>query len=246
MNIVRGMVNRLLGSVPINPAGSIVPARMGSYGEIYVRESHGYTSAADEGSYFTAGHPTVDTAILASASIAAYTAVSPLFIIQNNAAIGGKNIILDYIRWQTAVATAAATNWILTLVTDTIKRYASAGSTLTPRAARTDILASASIAQVYAGALVATAASSPIILFNQIVRSSIPIINESYHLKFGSSSGHGEAPLIAAVAATTALRHGFNLPPVVLAPQTSLLVHPYGASATTAAQYYLDMGWTER
>lgn len=244
MNDIRGVVSRLLSNAASMSDTVEGKLRIGRYGDLRVAPTlHGVTGSGDEGSYWTAANPTIGTAIATAASLTAWVTTTPVFILQNNDAVGGKNVIFDYLRLLTAVIPTSATEWRWALFVDSIKRYASAGSTLTNNNANTAASAS-SIAQAYFGATVAAAASAQKQIAAGLVRPVIPKVWDTITVKAGSVENSSTGALRDG---TAALDIGINVPPVVLGPQTSMLFYLWGAAAgATAPQYEVNAGWIER
>lgn len=212
----------------------------------------GFEQAADEGSYFAAGSAAIQGAGVITiqpgtglATIAAPTAfadTSPFLLIKNNNAVRtpATRIQLVYIRLLTTVAgtAAASIRWLSALDTATTNRYTSGGSQLVPANVNIDD-ATISNAQIYAGALVATArgsvARAP--FGNLLLKNAIGAAGDHWLIRFASPDGGNSVP--AAVGMAT---H----PPVVIGPQQWYSGHLILPSQSAASSYEIEVGYVER
>ena len=204
-------------------------------------------SLADEGSFFIATNPTPGTAIAAALNAAVSETAGYYWLLKNNdvqGAPGAKRAYLSYLRLiQGGTVPASATAGHFFLKLDTIPRYTSGGTQLTPVNVNGDANTT-SIAQTYAGALTTAAAgASARLLARGVLRSVIPVINDEWILVAGGN----EAANSGALSGAAALRMSIAIPPIVLAPQQTLgLQLWFPGNAVTAGTFELEAGWWER
>jgi hypothetical protein len=251
-----GRTGRLLAKLAALADGLPSIMRASPYGDaitsILTGKQH---QLADEGTYFVCRTPTIATGIAGVTSLTGYTATSPVLIVTNNNPQGGKNIWMDY--WSlTCTATAASTTSLfLATVLDSVSRYSSAGSGGAGTNLATALIGPyatnvaspvASNALVYAGALVATAASPQArILSNRLVRQQIPVVLDQYIVNFGTDAVGGPLPpqaLSAAVPSVSTVAHA----PVCIPPGGSFLGYYYGAAMGAAPSFEVEVGFVER
>jgi hypothetical protein len=206
--------------------------------------------AADLGSYFVCRTPTVGTGIAGVTSLTSYTATSPILIVYNQNA--ATNIWLDYASLTVTATAASTTSLFLATALDTGNRYSSAGSggagtnvstaLIGPSATNMGITTNGG-ALVYAGALVASAATGSVrILSNRLVRQQIPVVLDQYVVNFGTDGMSTALPpqaLSAAVPAVTVLAHA----PVCVFPGSSFLLYYYGAAMAAAPSFEVEVGF---
>lgn len=215
-----------------------IPARANPYGEQIV-QTVGMQSLAADGAQYVATNPTLGTAITQHI-LAAFDATKPSFLIRNNDPQALKIITLQRLALTYLVVPASGTAGHLAVVIDTGTRYSSGGSALTPVA---NSGSQTSIAQVYAGAVTASAASAAARLVGRAQWSSvIPVAGDTALMAFGfQSNGAGN------IAGTSARVVIANLPAIVLKPGEQALVYAwYPSNSVTAATCELQAEWSER
>jgi hypothetical protein len=195
---------------------------------------------ADEGRYFVATNPTPGTAI-AQTIQTSFLATNALCTIFNGNAAGGARIYLDYIRLIVGTAAASATSCELAAVLDKINRFSSGGSAITPVCSNLDASNNNTGAVINFGAVTAAAASAARIVSRITVKPSIQLTKDSYVIKFGAPAGQGST-VPSAVGII-----GQDAPPIVIAPQGSLVLHVWNpANSATAPTYEFELGYFER
>lgn len=200
--------------------------------------------AAIEGSHFIARNPTPGTGIVGHAAPTTLDDTKPLLVIKNNAAVSsGINIILDYIRLRLTTAGTASTNVRFDIKTDTINRYTSGGTALSPVNVNTNSVI-ASNALVYYGAITAPAVGSNVRVMDGIeFRPVIGVVGDHYTLTFGSP----DHPATALITSGTAICHAVaNFHPVILGPGQTFLLHQWSASQSGAITFEPTVSWIER
>lgn len=199
---------------------------------------------ADEGSYFVATNPTPGTAIDGIAASDGLDDTEAYFLLYNNNSSGsGKRIVLDQMRLLVEQAGTNGTNLRWASKIDSTNRYASGGSTITP--VNVNMASSeASGAQLYAGAVVPSAATSAARLIDHgQLRSVITVVQDTYTFDFG-----GEPRFSSALQTTgTAVAHVHQSHvPVVLGPGDMWFFTLYAASQTAALGFEFMLSWWER
>lgn len=197
----------------------------------------------DEGSYYCATNPTPGTGIATTAAVTTLSDTSPFLLVKNN---GTKTIYLDYLK---LIVTAAGTNGTnlnfasKTDVPNSSGRYTSGGSTITPVNANINS-GNLSSAQVYAGAIVAAAASASARLLDHIViRPVIPVLGDTYTITFGQVDPSVGSLQVSGTAIANAV---YQTPGVVIGPQQYWLGHLYLASQSAASSYEFTLCYVER
>lgn len=219
---------------------SNVPARFNKMGEAVV-QAFSPNNAAEEGSRFVTTNPTLGTPIATTTSITAFTVASPVMVLQNRNGIGGANITLDYLRLLLSQVPTSATAWNWAAVLDTVNRWTSGGSQLTPANVNTG--GAASGLAVFFGALVAPAAGvSARTVHRSAGRSAVPVTQDEWLFKFGSQNHEGPSTLGGAVA----LRIPIPCGPVVLRPGDNWVLYGWGAANAAAPSWELELGHQER
>ena len=205
---------------------------------------------ADEGSYYvtnnaqTAIVPTYGTALVAT---------SPFILVQNQNS-NSQRFNLDYVNLTAIVAGACTTTagyTAITAVIDPILRYTSGGTNLTPNIttvnSATPGSASAGLS-IYCGAIVATAASgaAKTIIGQRNIRPNVSttvinVVGDNHMLNFGGVEAGNSGTVTIANANFIAT----PLPPIILAPSSSLLLYLYYPvmSAPSAATYLPEIGF---
>jgi hypothetical protein len=224
----------------------LLTTRTTRYGELVVELLSSTRHAlVDEGSYYTANNNQSGLATAAAQNAFSATA-SAFLLIQNTGSASdpnAKRIYLDYVQLMCTAAGTNGTAIFAALVLDNTLRYSSGGTLLTNNNANMDVATSASVSKVYAGGgtpLVCTAATNNArtIVGQRLVKNAIGVANDSYLLQFGGD-------LFASVSATTIITSQ-NLPPVVIGPQQSAMLHIWLPSQSVASSYMPEVGWWER
>jgi len=247
--LVRGLVQRALGTVNADNQNNDVAVRLDPYGAPYtqplVRKSH---NLADEGSYFVTNNAQSG---LASAYNTAFTSTAPFILIYNG---GTVRVALDYISLTAIVAGACTTTAgyiAAAVVTDTGNRYSSGGTNLTANIVNPNYAYSAAPAGVvvYAGAITATAAVAARTIVGvrnlrpNVSATVINVVGDMNLINFGSVEG---ATGSITIANANIMPQAF--PPVVVAPSTSALFYlTYPVmSAPSAATFAPELGFWVR
>lgn len=196
---------------------------------------------ADEGSYFCTLNPTPGTGIAGHAAPTTFDNTKPFVMIKNNDTVGGKSIYLDYIKLTETVAGAGGTLNYATHVLDAGAGYSSGGSTLTPVSPNLNVNGQ-TIAQVYAGAVVATAGGSQRVVTSQRRRTIIPVVGDVCIFDFGGQASSSGMP----TEGVTELERIFKCPPVIIAPQGFYKLVLWRGSQSGADSLEVEIGHWER
>jgi len=236
-----GKVGRALPS-PVTD-GLSTDARFGRYGENLniplLTPLHG---VADEGSYYIAtSTATPGTGVDTGATPTAWVATAPYIIIKNNDSISGKRVYFHYIKLGCTVSGGSGTGMCYNVYTDTINRYSSGTGLFGPAVNVNTDSSNISITQCYAGPLVATAASASVRrLGGGVFKTGKIVVGDSYVLSFGSDNFN------MGTAVTTINNVYFNHPPVILAPQSSMLFYLWLPAQAGASTFEIEVGFWER
>ncbi len=233
-------------SITLPTAGAVGPnqvanVRTDQYGNLTVNNRIATKAAlALEGVYFSANN--AQAGIATGATLTALVATTPFITIWNTgnpSSPTASHIVLDYI---TLVATAAGTagaSLQCAIVIDSYNRYTSGGTALVPQ--KSDSYGAASVAQIYAGNIVAAAALSsartPVGL--RYLKGAIPVIGDTYTLQFGSVDS---VMSLQAATITYSLQHA---PAIAINPGEMALVYIWLPSQSAASSYAPEIGWYE-
>lgn len=249
--LLKGLVSRILPAPNFDSSNNDVAVRQGRYGEQFVlahmRKQH---LLADEGAYFVAHNNQTGVVITTTA---AFADTAPFFLITNNEPSGGKRLYLDYANLVTTVAGSAGSG--LTTIqavvrVDATSRYSSGGTAMTVVNPNGDDTTAARVSAYY-GAITANAASNAVrtVAGLRTLRPCVSgtvadVVGEMKVLNFGGVEG-GSAGTITLASANIV---PVSLPPVIVAPGGTALIHVfYAASATpVAAAYAGELGFFMR
>jgi hypothetical protein len=227
--------------------------RGGPYGEQIVQavtnKQHG---AGDEGSLFLTRTPTPGTGTASITAPTAYVATSPYIIVTNGNPAGGKNLWMDRIHLNLITPGTSSTDLQFTTALDAVARYTSGGI----GGANTNVAAImagpyptnsgapiATNALVYAGALVAAAASNANrLLCTRSLRTAIAIAKDQYDITFGADQALDGILVSGAAIAQRSIPH----PAVCIAPGGSFLFHLYGTAMAAATTCEVEIQHIER
>lgn len=255
--LLRGIVSRILPSANPDAPQNDVPQRFGRYGEGYVlsviRKQH---LLADEGSYFLVNNNS-QTGIL-STPATGFVATTPALIVVNTDQPTNPNyrrVYLDFLNLVTTVVGSAASGLVnlqAALVIDTGNRYSSGGTNITANIVSPNgDLTPKSVAQVYFGALTATAATlsarqlSPLRVIRPAVSATVlDVVGETKWFNFGAVEGM----LNGSITIANANFIPVPMPAVILGPNQSALLYLWQNVGGTniAATYAPELGYWER
>lgn len=217
------------------------PPRMGPYRELYLQTvTPNMGVLCDEGSYFVGTNATPGTAVNYAIQTTFSDTVSAITL-RNSDGAGGKRITLDYIRLLLGTVPASATAGQFAIKTDATVR-GSAGTLVIPQNPNADV-GQGSVADLRYTPTVAVASAAARLLSRGALRSTIPVINDEWMFVFGSV----EKSAAAGLGAATAQRMPIPVPPVIVGPGQTVLLHLwFPGNAATAAAFEWECGWWER
>ncbi len=97
--------------------------------------------------------------------------------------------------------------------------------------------------KVYFGAITAAAAGTAALLASHRIKGAIEVVLDSFVFDFGAPEGQPQNGL---ADNSTTISHGyFTMPPVVLGPQQTALLHYWGASMSTGTTFFVNGGYWE-
>lgn len=218
-----------------------LPSRAGRYGEAYASlVTNKELFSADEGSHFVAISPTSGTGVIGHAAPTTFDETKPYVLLYNG---GSNRIYPQMLQLTETVAGIGGTGVRFVVAVDQGNRYASAGTAATVSNTNMDSVV-ASGASVYQGAVVAAAASASRRNLGtyHFRATTIDIIGDHYTLVFGAPSSNGGASSQVA----TLMDSSRILPPVVVGPGQSLLIHQWRASQSTGPTFEMVFSYIER
>ncbi len=211
------------------------------------------TVLADQGYYFVATNPTPGTGVVETASITTFALaeLAPMFSLYNGSTVANPVSIYPlYLRLTMTQANAGGLTQRFTITTDQ-------GNRVTTQPAATGVLtvnnvnmgsSNRSQAQILTGAaLVASAATSQRrTIFNQSFRNGgvVGVIGDVYQFNFGSPESLDPMSLVE--TGTAICNVTYNVAPVVIGPNQSMLIQHWAASATTGAGFEYEFGFIEK
>lgn len=244
--LIWGLANRALPA-PVSGDNTYGPVRTSRYGDLVTQGLAGSKMHAlcGEGSYFIATNPTPGTAIAGIVAADGLDDLEALLYLRNGAA-NDKQIHLDFLSLQVAVAGTTGSNWAFAMKGDKGNaRFASGGSSITPVNTNMGSSRTSGIDRLQFGAVVPTAATSEArLLHHGLVRTVIKVVGDKYLFTFGNSSppAHAGMPLEGTLQASVSI----PCPPIVLDPGDTFLFHEFAASQNGAAQYQFALGFWVR
>jgi hypothetical protein len=236
-----GTVRRALPAAQAEAAS--VEARLGRYAEQYVIPIMPDAAAlAEEGTYWKACNPTLGTAIADNIQTS-FSATKGILCVVNTDSAGGKSIYPDYLKLIPAVAPASATSTEIAIAIDTVNRYSSGATNLTPVNANSATTATSVATVCRFGAVTFAAASAARYLARSKIFHAIEVVGSEFVILFNRPVGD-----CLALNGTAPVRIGCSVGPLVIGPGNhSMCVHTWRpANAVTAPTYEVEFGWWER
>jgi hypothetical protein len=224
--------------------GTDVDARLSRYREQMVVPTlvtkHALT---DEGSYFVTNN--AQTGIATSATPTTFSATNPFILIYNASRPSddfASRLYVDYVTLLATAAGTAGTSLQYAITKDVGNRFSSGGTEITANIANLGPTSLGTLTRAWAGNITATAASgnAKTLIGNRFLSGSIPVAGDEYTLRFGAA-GVADTLNISTVKSVVK-----NMPPIVLGPDESLLVHIWLPAQSAASSYAPELGWWER
>ena len=238
--LIKGLVSRVLPSINPDSTNNDVSVRQHSYGEVMtmpvIRKHH---VLADEGSYFVAHN---NQTAIAPPTATGFVATTPTMILMNLDPT--KRMYIDYIKLSVITAFTAASGTgpmygAIVLDNTIASRYTSGGTQIT-QAPTNPNMALTSSAQInfYFGAITATAASAAArtIVGQSVLRpaasgTAVTVIGDTIIM----NSGGVEAAVAGSITLTNPNIIPVPIPPIILAPNNTMLLYTYQAATTPVA-----------
>lgn len=208
--------------------------------------------ASGNSSYFVATNPTLGTGVQYALKTSFSATANGLFTVTNNNPLTGSKIYMDSISLlMTGTAPTATTVMVFNLFVEQGVVTPSAGNAVitavSPNSGTANSATNALI-NAYTGAAAMTipaAVGTRRSIGSVYLPTSLGITGDTYVLQFGPSMPAASAGLTA-VRATAAATIIGNAPPVVLAPNTSLIVDCYWLTqASTAPTFEYSLNYME-
>lgn len=223
-------------------------ARGSVYGDSYVSAlPKSRYSIADEGRYFVATNPTPGTGIAGIAAADGLNDAEGLLLLTNDNT-DGQRVYLDYLYLR---ATVAGTNGTdahgFTVKLDSVPRYTSGGSSITP--VNTNMASSLSPGVTCKfGALITTAAGAAARLVSNRVlrRATIVVAGDEFFVSFGAAPSPGVRSGTLAADSTTNVGYSTHMPPVVLGEGQCVWMAANHTSQTVGTSWEFELGFWVR
>lgn len=230
--LLKGLVSKLLPSKTPDGAESEGALRLNEYRELITPLTrHGL---AKDGTYFATPNPALGTAV-AGAVIAAFSATSAAFVVQNTGDPSNpdaKNIDLDMIKFMYTVAPASATGFGYAVVIDDVSRVPTGGFALLATTLNVGALIRSTAAKIWAftgAAFMTVPAAGP--NARTVARGSIPglpVVGTEHMVRFGAdgqnSAGSTHEPPVSIPPGKFAVVHVWWPSNAVTGPSMEYLV----------------------
>lgn len=192
------------------------------------------TELADLGNYFVAFTPTPGTGIIGTGSVQAFTETTPCFVLYNS---GSLNIYPMMLRTHlTVVGATASIAENMTFTLDTGNRFSSISVGVALTVSNLNMTSTtASGAVIYAGGVVATAASGSrrIVGHVQKKHTVIEVVHDTTVYQWGGTNAVSYSSVAGNTTTPTYSAH--CLPPCVVGPGQSLVIVEWAAAQTTGS-----------
>lgn len=224
--------------------GTDVDPRLSRYREIMVLPAIVTKHAlVDEGSYFVTNN--AQTGLATAAAPTAFSATNPFLLIYNQGRPSddfAPRLYLDYLALLATAPGTAGTSLQCAITRDSGNRFSSGGTEITANIANTGPTSIGALARIWAGNITATAAggNAKTLIGNRFLSGSIPVIGDEYTLRFGAAG----VPDIVSISTIKSITK--NMPPIVIGPDESLLVHLWLPAQSAASSFAPELGWWER
>lgn len=203
------------------------------------------------GGVYVASNPTAGTGLVGHAAPTTYDTTKPYLLVYNSK----PNVLVCpyYLRLTLTSASAGNTTMRFTQALDpsgtgsattlSATRYSSGGTQLLPQNTRSDY-GNACGALVYAGAVVATAASANARTLSTLTyRTVLGVAGDCYQLTWAAPELLDPAGLITTGTAIANVAFGYF--PVVVAPGHCFAVHQWASSQSGAPTFEIEFSWAE-
>lgn len=234
-------VQRSIGTRNADSSTAQTPNRAGAYLEAYVQSVYGGNqTGADEGSYYVCTNATTGTGLAGHAApVVADTDTKALLHCFNGTAF---NLIPDYVFLEYTAIGAGGTIQYTTVYIDNKGSTArtGGGTQLTPALTKSNGTDNSSGLLVFFGPVV-TAMSSSKKVGQQVGREVIPVVEDTYIIKFGGpNAGYSSGLTTASTATGHMIKH---MPPVCVGPGGNLNVAEIRPSQSGANSFQVEFGF---
>jgi hypothetical protein len=256
--LMRAFARRVLPGASVDSVDNDVTVRLWSRGEfVSIPLLQKQSGLAEEGSYFTASN--LQTSITGPAGTA-FSATAAMLTIYNASTLTAPvRIVPDYLHLlagTTAMSnTTSNTGTFWSMVIDSVNRYTSGGTALTPKNVNMEST-NGSVAVVNFGALTTTAASGAVrsIIGNRLFREPVSATAlslasmDDWQFNFGALDAPSNIGGSSGVLQANIVHKIFNTPPVVIGPGQTLVLHMWltANSGQTGGTFLPELGWYER
>lgn len=202
--------------------------------------------SAFEGQRFIAITPTAGTGIIGHAAPTTFDEAKPIFVLFNgNAAKSCVNIYPQQLRLVCSVISTGGTGSKFTFTSDVGNRISTPATALVIANTNTGATVP-SQAVISFGAVVGTAATTQRRLLGNYTPRGAVVENvwDEYTFTWGATDGAPSTGINS--AASTAYASNFKLPPVAVAPQTSLCIVQWKASQSVGPTFEVQFDYIER
>lgn len=206
------------------------------------------TEQADLGAYFTARTPTPGTGIIGG-TVATFVETTPILVLYN---AGPYNIFPMSLRTHLTVV-GVYTNMVndyWTFTTDVGNRYTSGGTALTIQNENSNIQAGSG-AFVFVGAITASAATGKRRVVGHLTAKAddeadggTEVVHDTN--VFGWGDPFAASSFGTRANSTTPCYTSISLPPIVIAPNCSLVIVKWSSSQTTGSTMEYQLSWVEK
>jgi len=217
------------------------PVGMSRRGKLHVAD-HGKPAygLAEQGQYFVATNPTAGTGIAGFAAADGINDLqNTLSVFNRNSAASGKRIYFDFLTVMVTAAGANGTDLAYVMHTDTVTRYTSGGSAITPVCTNASA-EEESGARIHFGALVSPEASAQRLISGGVMRVVIGVVGDIFNFNFG---GSGETSAQGILEATATVCMNFAVPPVSIGPGDSFLWQTNATSQSAGISWEFQLGY---
>lgn len=205
------------------------------------------------GKYFVATNPTPGTAIAYSLKTSYSATANGLFCISNNNPQGGANIYLDHLLLvQTATAPTGTLSMRFEAFNETgIVAMTGAVSTITPVQINTgagNSQTTGAVVQAFAtgAGTVPAAVGTRRLQGIGAIPTGVAVTHDSYFVDFGTDCSLSPTAGLTAARATAPARQGCQMPPVVIAPQTTSWINMWWVTAAAnTPSFEFQLGFIE-
>lgn len=189
-------------------------------------------------------NPTIGTAVaLGTATQTAYVGTAPSILVRNVATANGKDVYINAIELSLIGAGTGLTDLWIEVHIDTVNRYTSGGTAITPKTLYSQSAVTAITPYVASTAIVASADTATFTrLFRRRIRTVAPVAGDVYKVIFDGVYDGGSYALNSTVPGV----YNVQAPVCVIPPVGNLLIYIYASGMTVAPTWEGNIEFTER